>query len=161
LKLPKDVVADHRHDSVLSLLTSATTPLWERGEQAVATLSLTSPFARELQHIVNADLATQGLEQIEKLLAREQKGLKALAEKAPQSERISRLLLVSKDGSERFYRDCDRLLRSHSQRLVACKLDIDGDGFGRALFGFPKLTRALLITDKRAVARALLSMMEC
>ena len=162
LKLPKDVVADPRHDLVLALLTSDTRLLWEKGANEVATLPLTLALGTELRRALATNMASRGLEEIAKELDREQKGLDALIEKTPnpQGTRISRVLFFANDGSERFYRDCDSLLSRYPQRLLGCRLDATGEGFGIALFGEPKLVRALLITDKKTASRALLSLVK-
>ena len=161
LKLPKDVTAGPRHDAVLKLLTTDTHPLWEEGRVPVPTLAPTPNLATELRWAVNVGFATQGLEQIAKELAREEKGLALLAEKtgvAQQASRISRILFVTNDGAERFYRECDSLLSRYPERLLGCRIDATGDELGEAIFGEPKLVRALLINDKKAAARILLSL---
>jgi hypothetical protein len=161
LKLPKDVAADSRHDAVWKLLTTNTTPLWEAAELRVPTLPLNRALAAQCHRAVTTGLATPGLEAIEGVLASEQKGLDALLEKAPQvpqNPRVSRLLLMSNDGSKRFYRDCEALLVKYDQRLIGCRLDVTGDNFGSVVYGYPKLMRALLFVDKKAVARALLTL---
>lgn len=161
LKLPKDVVADPRHAAVSSLLAKHAGLLWEGGRNRVATLPLTSALAEELRGALTAGLACQGLELITEKLASEQKGLDALRHKtpeSPQSARVSRVLFVANDGSKRFYRDCDALLSRYPQRLLACRLDIGGEALGDALWGSPKLVRAVLVFDKKAAARALLAL---
>jgi hypothetical protein len=161
LRLPKDVAADDRHNTVWTLLTTNMTPLWEEGELQVPTLRPNQGLAAECRRDTAAGLATPGLEAIEELLASEQKGLDALIEKAPtatQNPRVSRLLLMSRDGSRRFYRDCEALLIKYEQRLIGCRLDITGEDFGSLVFGYPKLVRALLFIDKKAVSRALLAL---
>ena len=57
----------------------------------------------------------QGLELITKHMEREAKGLKAVQEKSGQApaQRLSRLLLLASDGSDRFYRDAASLLHKH------------------------------------------------
>jgi hypothetical protein len=161
LKLPKDLTDHPRHDAILKALSTQTAPLWERGTHAVATLSLNPKLRQELGRALELGFAIQGLEQIGAELMREQKGLDALKEKtpqAPQSSRISRILLVANDGSERFYRECESLLNHYSQRLLVCRLDVAGEDLGLALTQRPKLLRALLVTDRKAAARVLLAL---
>jgi len=161
LKLPKDIPAGPEQDALQALFANPPLPLWEKGAHRVVTLPLAIPFSIELRHALGASLATQGLEQISKELANEQKGLDALAAKTPtaaQAPRISRLLFLANDGSERFYRECDALLTRYPQRLLACKLDASGEALGEALYSGPKLVRAILVTDKKAAARILLSL---
>lgn len=71
--------------------------------------------------------------------------------------RISRLLLLANDGSPRFYRNVDGLLRRHGSRLFALRLDLDALTLGGLLYGPDRLTRLLLIEHKDAVAAVLLA----
>ena len=161
LRLPKNVVADPRHDAVCDLLTANTAPLWDSANSRVPTLALNQGLAAECRRSIANGQAIPGLESICEVLRGEQNGLDALNAKAPdkpQNPRASRLLLLSSDGSTRFYRDCDSLLTEYDQRVIGCRLDVTGADFGLALFGCPKLVRALLLVDKKAVARALLTL---
>ncbi len=172
LKLPKELLADPRHAEVQALLGTDTQLLWEKGEVRVPRLPLTPALEIELRHAVAASLACQGLEQIERTLEREQKGLDQVAEKLasqpggrsvgkapPPNARISRVLFIADDGSVRFYRDCERLLSRYSARLLGCRLSVSGDALGAAIFGEARLARAVLVTDKGAAARALLALL--
>lgn len=161
LKLPKDVVADARHEAISRLLTTNTSTLWERGRLEVPTLAAPPALLSELERALRFGQATQGLETIAEHLAREQKGLDALAKKVPdepQRARVSRILFMANDGSTRFFRDCDSLLDRYAQRLLGCRLDLTGEAMGAALVGGPKLVRAVLVHDKKAAARVLLAL---
>ena len=162
MKLPKDVVGDPRHEKVLGLLTQDALPLWPNGHNRVATVAPTEALLLELSRDLATSLAVQGLEAIGRVLGREQHGLDALRKKSPekaQAPRISRLLLIANDGSERFYRECDSLLSKYSERLICCRLDVTGAAFGEALLGPSKLVRAVLVADKTACSRALLALL--
>ena len=162
LKLPKDLVADPRHDAVFALLTNHAGLLWESGRNQVATLPMTDALARELRGALSAEHACHGLELITHKLAGEQKGLDAVARKAPESPqnaRASRVLFLASDGSTRFYRDCDALLSRYPQRLLACRLEIPGEELGSRLTGSAKVIRSVLVFDKKVAARALLALL--
>jgi hypothetical protein len=159
MKLPKDLSADLRHDAVLQLLTTHRAPLWESGAHLVATASLTKGLSNVLRGALHMGYAVQGLELVADTLLAEQKGLDAASSKtSPPSERVSRLLLVTSDGSTRFYRDADALLSRYGHRLMGLRLDLSGEELGQALFGSAKLVRSVLVTDKKVVTRALLSL---
>ncbi|AUX48785.1 hypothetical protein SOCE26_103260 [Sorangium cellulosum] len=163
LKLPKDLVADPRHDAVSALLATRAGLLWEGGRNEVATLPMTDALAAELRGALSAKHACHGLELITDKLASEQKGLDAAARKAPESPqnaRASRLLFLASDGSTRFYRDCDALLSRYPQRLLACRLEISGEELGEKLTGTAKMIRSVLVFDKRVAARALLALLD-
>jgi len=162
LKLPKDVVADPRHDAVVQLLAQNAGLLWEKGRHRVAMLPMNDALAVELRRALVAGHASQGLEFIADKLAAEQKGLDALNKKAPenpQNARVSRILFVANDGSTRFYREVDELLSRYPQRLMACRLDIAGEALGQTLLGTAKMVRSVLVFDKTVGARALLSLL--
>jgi hypothetical protein len=161
LKLPKDVIADSRHELLSTLLTADARPLCENGRNQVATFPLTDALALILRQALAFNQAVRGIEMIVPALSREQKGLDALNQKpggASQLARISRVLFMAADGSTRFYRDCDSLLSRHSRRLLGCRLDVTADVFGEALFGGNNLVRALLVIDKKAASQALLAL---
>jgi dephospho-CoA kinase len=162
LKLPKDVVADPRHDQLVNLLATSATVLWEGGRHQVATLPMTEALSAALRGALVAGHACQGLELITEKLANEQKGLDAASKKtpeSPQNARVSRILFLANDGSTRFYRDCDALLVRYSQRLMACKLDLTGEELGNAIHGSAKLIRSVLVHDKKFGAQALLALL--
>lgn len=162
LKLPKDVVADPRHDAVVQLLAENAGLLWENGRHRVAMLPMNDALKAELRRALVAGHASQGLEFIAEKLAAEQKGLDALKKKAPESPqnaRVSRILFVANDGSTRFYREVDELLTRYPQRLMACRLDIGGEALGQALLGSPKMVRSVLVFDKTVGAQVLLSLL--
>jgi hypothetical protein len=162
LKLPKDVVADPRHDAVSTLLTTHAGALWEGGRHEVATVPMTAALAAELRAALATGQACQGLELVAEKLASEQKGLDALRAKAPdspQNARASRILFIANDGSKRFYRDCDALLARYPQRLLACRLEVSGEALGEALTGSARLVRSVLVLDKKVAAQALLALL--
>jgi hypothetical protein len=161
LKLPKDVAADPRHEALSNLLAAHARPLRDGGQNQAAALPFLPALGAELRVALAAGHACQGLELASEKLAAEQKGLDALRRKAPESPqnaRVSRVLFLAGDGSARFYRDADALLSRHPERLLVCRLDLPGEAVGEALFGAPKLVRAVLIFDKKAAARALLAL---
>ena len=161
LKLPKDVVADPRHDALAAKLEASARPLWEQGRVLVPEAAFNEALGAALAEALAEGEACQGLEGAESALAIEQKGLDALRRKAPAaapSPRASRVLFLANDGSTRFYRDAEALLLRHADRLLGCRLAIDGDALGKALLGEARLVRAVLVTDKRAAARALLAL---
>lgn len=163
IKLPKELVDDPRHDAALEILSSRTAPLWDGGRNSVPTVPLTDSLVLVLRHALHVGLAVQGLELITEKLSAEQLGIDAVNQKSgadPSAPRVSRLLFVANDGSKRFYRDCDGLLTRYERRLLGCRVDLAGQVFGTTLFSEPKLVRAVLVTDKKVVSRALTALLE-
>jgi len=161
LKLPKDLADDPHHDAIVAALITNAQKLWSNGRVLVPTLPFSPRLTDELKRALAHRQAAQGLELIGDELAREQKGLDALQDKlggAKQGSRLSRLLFMANDGSERFYRDCDTLLSRYAQRLVGCRLAISGNEMGTALAGEGRVVRAVMVFDKKAASKALLAL---
>jgi hypothetical protein len=161
IRLPKDVTSNPRHDAVMALLTTNVLPLWESAHHSIATVPVNPTLAQELRQALAFGQATQGLEAIVETLAREQKGLNALTKKGAgqtQAARISRILFITSDGSTRFCHDCDSLLSRYETRMAGLRLAATGEELGNAIFGESRLVRAILVHDKRVVARTLLAL---
>jgi hypothetical protein len=93
------------------------------------------------------------------VLANEQQGLAHGDRKAGvgRGGRVSRLLVLAGDGSERFYREVESLLRRHAPRVLALRLPIDEVALGRLLFGGDQVARLLMVGHKDAVSAILLA----
>ena len=102
----------------------------------------------------------RSLEKAEHTLAAEERGLQMADRQigAPRGVRVSRLLLLANDGTERFYRQIDALLRRHGPRVLAVCLEIDEHGLGELLFGPGRVARLLMLEHKQAVGSVLLAM---
>lgn len=164
LKMTRTVEADPRHKSIEELLKKDRICLWEKSALKVSRIQLTPSLATCLQTVIERKQLKTGLDQIERLLNNEQKGLLALKSKenTPSSNRVSRLLIVSSDGSERFYRSCEKILLHQKDRLLLLYLDEHSDKLAEGLM-MPKskmILKALLITEKEAVSDVLLSLVE-
>ena len=72
--------------------------------------------------------------------------------------RISRLLVLTNDGSERFYRQVASLLERHGPRVVAVRLPVDAETLGESLFGKGQAARLVMIEHKAAVGAVLLAL---
>ena len=66
-------------------------------------------------------------------------------------KRMSRLLLISNDGSPRFYREVESLLNKHGDRVWCCRLTATAEELG-SLTIKGTAAKALLIEDRKALA---------
>lgn len=157
MRLPRLVEADPRGPEVLRSLSAHPRPLWSAGVD-VPTLELSSELAEALASAERSGRVIRGLEGAEGALAAEERGLRAAQGAGRPDVRISRLLLLADDGSERFYRHVETLLRRHGPRVLAIRLDADAHALGERLFGPGRLARLLMIVHKEAVSTILLAM---
>lgn len=102
----------------------------------------------------------RGLEAARDRLDAEARGLRLAdeARSAPRGQRISRLLVLSGDGSERFHRQVEALLRRHGARTLAIRFEMDAAQLGALLFGPGRVARLALLERKEAVSRVLLAL---
>lgn len=159
-RLPRRIEDDPRCDQIRAMLEADARLVWTGGSVPVPHLSLTPALTQALREAKGRKLMVQGFETAERALTDEAAGLQALAERTGQvqGERVSRLLVIANDGAERFYRHVDSLLSRQGARLMAIRLDVDGKALGAAVLGAGRNARALLVTDREAVAGVLLAL---
>jgi len=112
-------------------------------------------FARRCGHLIG------GLEQIQQVLKNEQIGLKLVDKRKPtdkSAKRVTRLLIVSNDGSDRFYRECEKLLTLYSNCLIGVQLDVSSEVLGNSFFGAGKSVKAMLVTRRDTTSKILSTM---
>ena len=160
LRLPKSVESDPRGPRLLRNLTTYTQPLREGSEIGIPVAVMTPELAEALRSAYSAGQVVRSLENAERKLAAEERGLQMADRQsgAPRGARVSRLLLLANDGSERFYRQIEALLRRHGPRVLAVRLEIDEHGLGELLFGPDRVARLLMLEHKQAVGSVLLAM---
>jgi hypothetical protein len=160
LRLPKSVESDPRGSQLLCNLTTHTRLLWQRSEIRIPVAGMTLELAEALRQAYSAGCVVRSLENAERTLAAEERGLRMADRQSglPRGVRISRLLLLANDGAERFYRHIEALLRRHGPRVLAVCLEIDENGLGELLFGPHCVARLLMLEHKQAVASVLLAM---
>lgn len=117
---------------------------------------LTPTLAALLSEIRRARRLVRGLEAAEESLTIQALGVRHRASASqPAARRVSRLLLVSADGSTRFYRNIERLIRQSGETLEVLIIPCNELELGAAAFGADNRARALLVDHKDAVARVL------
>jgi hypothetical protein len=156
-RLPRELESDPRVAAVRAALQADVRPLWARGTLGVAVVPLNPALRSALAGLAAAGRIERGLEAAEATLAAEQRGFAALppAVAARQKPRISRVLLVSNDGAERFYRAVERLALIHASRVLVCLLDCPSLVFGELLYG-PGAVVKLVLTAHKTAATILL-----
>lgn len=151
--LPRPLIAAGSADAIAQWWCESRKAAIEGGLPAFARHAATPDLRRLLFESRRARWLKRGLEEASSTLAAQEAGLK----KAPATQveagkrRISRLLVLSNDGSERFYREAEKLRQRHVTRTEAIVLECDEVGMGEAVFGAGRSARALLLDHKEAV----------
>jgi hypothetical protein len=135
-------------------------PLWAKGVWDVPRVELAPALEAALKSAFSAGRIVRGLEGAQRALANEQQGLKQGDRKAGarRGGRVSRLLVLAGDGSERFYRDVESLLQRHAPRILALRLSTDEVALGQLLFGRDQVARLVMVAHKDAVSAVLLAL---
>jgi hypothetical protein len=152
MKLPKQLKIDNIEEQVLEALQKNSIPLYENSEMQIPLLKLTPELRQQIFYAKSLDELIFGYETIAKELAGELKGLQNVNN---QSDRISRLLIISNDGSKRFYREFEFLLNKHGERILLCRLDVDSELMGYILGLGQKQVKAIMINRKNSVVNIL------
>lgn len=153
LKLPKVFADDPRSARLYARFARSERPLRPGGTVIVSWLPFDGDLIQALKSVYGTGHLAQGLELIAATLDREAKGLELARAKTGQvaSGRLSRLVLLASDGSERFYRDAEGLLTRHAERVWGCRIDASSEALGAAFTPKGKAAKALLIDERRAL----------
>jgi hypothetical protein len=160
IRFPRQLEADHTAETIRKALMVRTVKLWPGGELDVAKITMDEPLKKVLRMARLKGQISFGFEAIFDRLESERKGIVNVRERdgAPYGDRVSRLLLFSNDGAERFYRHIESLLQAHAPRLLGCLLDIDGIALGGALTGKEIRIKLLMADHKDTVSEILRTM---
>ncbi len=157
IRLPRQLEADDSAGNIRRILADRAQKLWPGGNLDVSVV----PMSEYLKKVIRlAKLKGQlryGYEGISDHLENERKGIANARHinAAPQGGRVSRLLLFSNDGADRFYRHIEQLLQAYSPRLLGCLLDIDSRAMGLLLTGQDRQIKLVMIEHKAIVSQAL------
>ena len=101
----------------------------------------------------NNQALIRGLTEVKNYLLKEQTGLEQLAQKDPKSfpVRISRVMFISNDGSNRFNNHVETLINQCSPRLSAIVLDHESSELHQLIYGKTGLLKAFLACQKNPV----------
>jgi hypothetical protein len=155
MKLPAELATEGVEPAVLAALELDAAQLCSDPPLRIPALKLTSALRTNLFYAKSLGDVTIGYEAVEKALANELHGLQKIAS---QSDRVSRLLIVTQDGSPRFYRDVAFLQKRQGSRLLICKLDVDSTLMGSILGFKGHVVKAVLLNRKRSVIHVLKSL---
>lgn len=141
-------------EALQTALYTQTQKLRTDGDLVVPLLTVTSDLVETLRTAERRGHLRIGLDAAEEKLARERQGLLKMEKEQGLfvGKRISRLILVANDGTERFYRSVEWLAKDHQSRLLVCRLNIPGSEIGRILFGEERNIKLLLIDHKDTVS---------
>jgi len=171
LRLPRGIEDAPGCEDLIGQLASRSSPLWKEGPgkegpgkegkekeaHALAVEAELGPALRSaLRSAFSAGRIVRGLESAQQSLAAEQRGLAHVDQKTgvERGGRVSRLVVLSNDGSERFYRNVEGLLRQHAPRVLAMRLASDEHQLGELVCGQGR-ARLLMVAHKKAVSDAL------
>jgi len=160
MRLPKLVEADSRAQELLRILPAHTRLLWPEGKIHVPMVAFSPALSEALRTARRAGQLVRSLEGAERRLAAEDRGLSLVDQQSGvlRGARVSRLLVLADDGTERFYRQVEKLLRQQGPRVLALRLDVKAETLGQMLFGPGRRAVLLLLDHKEAVSAVLLAL---
>lgn len=155
--MPRDVEVGSHADAVRAALAVDRRRLWAGGSELVSHVPLTAPLRSALAALAARGMLVRGLETADAELAAERRGLDALADdvRARQGLRVSRVLVVSGDGSERFYRHVERLAAANAPRVLVCRVECTSAELGGVACGEGAEAK-LVMTSRKSAAATLL-----
>jgi hypothetical protein len=162
MRFPRQLETDGSAEIIRKALLARTTKLWAGSKISVPIIPLSAPLKLALQKARMQGRIRYGFEPIFEKLASEKKGIANVQRQTGVSsgDRISRLLLFSNDGAERFYRHIEQALQTHAPRLLGCFLDIDGNALGHLITGKECVIKIVMAEHKDVVSGILHALIE-
>jgi hypothetical protein len=157
IRLPRELEADGAAEAIRQALVARIVELLPGGDLSVPMITMGDHLKKVLQRAKLNGQILWGLEAISHKLMAEKRGLDNLQRKRdlPSGERVSRLLLMSNDGAQRFYRQIEHLLRLHGPRILGCMLDMDGNVLGSLITGKERQIKVIMAEHKGVVSEIL------
>ena len=161
LKLPRLLETETENQLLFHTMEKSFQVFSPGGTVKVPYVELSENLIQALAFARRCGTLRGGLESIETLLQTEEAGLASLRSKNKSKEpnRISRVLIFSNDGSERFYRHCEAVLLKYRTRVFGVKINADSNLLGKSFFGKEKAVKAMLVSRKDAVIKVLSAIM--
>ena len=157
MKLPKQLKKENVESEVRAVLAREHIALCPDSNMSIPLLQLNPELHKHLFSAKSLGELILGYNTIEKALENELHGLQKVNN---QSQRVSRLLLVTNDGSPRFYRQLQFLHKNQGERVLICRLDVDSSLMGKILQLNDKQVKAVLLTRKKSVVNVLKSLLQ-
>ncbi len=159
MKLPRQLESDGVEADVRAALGKEMIGLCSDSEMRIPVLAANTELRKHIFYAKSIGELIIGLEAIEKALTNELRGLQKVCATQAQGERVARLLIVTNDGSSRFYRELTFLQGKQGARLMICRLDVDSAMMGDILCLKNKHVKAVLLNRKRSVVNVLKSLL--
>ena len=156
MKLPKQLEKESVESDVRAALERESIELYSDSEIYIPVLKLSQELRKQIFYAKSLGELIFGYEAIEKALANELRGLQKVD---TPSDRMSRLLIVTNDGSPRFYRELEFLHKKQGSRVMICRLDVGSVLMGNILGFEGKQVKALLLNRKTSVINVLKSLL--
>ena len=156
MKLPRQLENEGVESDVRAALEIESVALYSDSEISIPVLKLNPKLRQHIFYAKSAGALIFGFEAIEEYLANELQGLQNVDS---HSDRVSRLLIVTNDGSHRFYRGLEFLQRRQGERVLICRLDVDSVAMGNILGLKDKPVKAVLVNRKKSVVNVLKSLL--
>ena len=156
MKLPKQLEKEGVASDVQAALEKECFTLDGASTTSIPVLKLTQKLRTNIFFAKSLGELIIGYEAIAKALANELRGLRKIDSR---NDRISRLLIVTNDGSPRFYRELTFLQKRHGARLLICRMNVDSLLMGNILGFKDQVVKAVLLNNKKSVINVLKSLL--
>ena len=156
MKLPRQLVKENVEPDVRAALEKESIELCSDSNIYIPVLKLNPALHKQIFSAKFLGELIIGYFAVEKALDNELRGLQNVNN---QSDRISRLLIVTNDGSPRFYRQLEFLHKKQGGRVLICRLDIDSLLMGNILKLKNTQVKAVLLNRKESVINVLKSLL--
>ena len=155
INFPRKIENHPQYQTIKKKWNSQLQTIWSGGKLKIPVIKADKKIWECLKLALAAHHLIQGTDLIDRKLKSEQKGINhSKATNYSLGSRMSRLMIIFKGGSDRFYKNNEKMLEKYKQRVAGIIIDATTEEVSRNLFNKEgKQTKVVLITNKEILVK--------
>ncbi|MGM0599710.1 MAG: hypothetical protein ACQETH_07795 [Candidatus Rifleibacteriota bacterium] len=157
IRFPKAVEKSDKFEKIKHYIGENQKKLWQKAQTRAVFVPASEKLINLFQLEHKRGRLIRGYELVERTLLAQLEGTKSVDARTgvKRGRRLSRLIVVSNDGSERYYRKIDKLAVQFESIVLLFRIDIDSASLGEMFFGPGKIAKVFMLDHKESMANAL------
>jgi hypothetical protein len=160
IRFPKAVEKSDKFEDIKRYVTENQKKIWQKARTRAVFVPAEEKLLKLFQLEHKRGRLIRGFELVERTLVAQLEGIKNVDARTgvTRGKRLSRLVVVSNDGSERYYRKIDKLAEQFEAIVLVLRIDLDSASLGEMFFGPGKIAKVFMLDHKESLANALEAM---
>lgn len=157
IRFPKAVEKSDKFEKIKCYVQENRKKLWQEARTKAVFVPAEEKLIKLFQLEHKRGRMIRGFEMVERNLFAQLEGTKSVDAKTgvKRGKRLSRLIVVSNDGSERYYRKVDKMAQQFESIVLVMRINLDSTSLGEMFFGSGKIVKLFMFDQKESMTNAL------